>query len=109
LEVDDRGINETRANACEIVAWRFLSKISERDAVDYCFYELPETGENAAGGVEGTSENGATETSSLLPQFRARDSSALNRPTSKRVDLLRSVSHVGGMFADTFHGQDDEE
>lgn len=34
-------MNETRANACEIVAWRFLARISERDAVEYCLYELP--------------------------------------------------------------------
>lgn len=29
-----------RANACEIVAWRFLARQSERDAVDYCLYEI---------------------------------------------------------------------
>lgn len=110
LEVDDRGINETRANACEIVAWRFLSRISERDAVNFCLYELPELVEDRIRDLDGASENGTTETSSLLPQFRARDSSTPNRPTSKRMDLLRSVSHVGGMFADSVYGtQDDEE
>lgn len=87
------------------MAWRFLSRISERDAVDYCLYELPpQVEEESAPEVDPV-----TETSSLLPQFRARDPSTPTRPNSRRVDLLRSVSHVGGMFADSMYGQDDEE
>lgn len=41
LEPDDRGINESRANACELVAWRLLSPLSERDLIDYLLLELP--------------------------------------------------------------------
>lgn len=41
LEPDERGINEARANACELVAWRLLSHLSERDLIDYLLYELP--------------------------------------------------------------------
>ncbi|MCJ1414062.1 hypothetical protein MMC32_000387 [Xylographa parallela] len=41
LEPDDRGINDTRAHVCEIVAWRFLSHLSEPEIVDYLLYELP--------------------------------------------------------------------
>ncbi|KAH8594543.1 hypothetical protein B0O99DRAFT_625182 [Bisporella sp. PMI_857] len=106
LDVDDRGLNETRANACEIVAWRFLSRISERDAVDYCLYELPNTDIEVGSDAEPATE--PTESSSLLPQFRA--STPTIRPTSsKRVELLRSVSHMGGVFGGEDEGLDDEE
>ncbi|KAI2636064.1 hypothetical protein GGS21DRAFT_514448 [Xylaria nigripes] len=39
---DNRGLGEARANACEIVAWRFLTHLSEREAVDFCLYEIPD-------------------------------------------------------------------
>ena len=39
-DIDDRGIATTRACACEIVAWRFLSHLSEREALDHLLYEL---------------------------------------------------------------------
>jgi hypothetical protein len=94
LEADDRGINETRANACEIVAWRFLSRISERDAVNFCLYELPQREIELE---RDASDSGVTERSTLLPQFRAREPPTTpTRPTSKRVELLRSVSSIGG-------------
>lgn len=38
---DDRGLNETRALACEIVAWRFVAHLSQREAIDYLCTELP--------------------------------------------------------------------
>ncbi|CAK7264017.1 hypothetical protein SEPCBS119000_000785 [Sporothrix epigloea] len=46
----DRSLCEARANACEIVAWRFLTHLSEREAVDFCLYEIPGT-KKAPGGV----------------------------------------------------------
>ncbi|KAI0021625.1 hypothetical protein F4780DRAFT_737071 [Xylariomycetidae sp. FL0641] len=39
---DDRGVSEARANACEIVAWRFLTRLTEREAVEFCLYEIPD-------------------------------------------------------------------
>lgn len=41
LEPDDRGINASRGYACEIVAWRFLSSLTEQDALDYLLSDLP--------------------------------------------------------------------
>ncbi|KAI1163737.1 ion transporter [Nemania serpens] len=38
---DRRGLSDARASACEIVAWRFLTRLSERDVVDFCLYEIP--------------------------------------------------------------------
>ncbi|KAL5330333.1 hypothetical protein ACEPPN_003860 [Leptodophora sp. 'Broadleaf-Isolate-01'] len=113
LEVDDRGLNETRANACEIVAWRFLTRISERDAVDFCLYELPEvqhTEEEPQNPEPCGSE--VNEHSSLLPQFRARDPllpTTPTRPTSKRVEMLRSISHMGSMSVVPEVNPDDED
>ncbi|KAI3334816.1 ion transporter [Ustulina deusta] len=39
---DSRGLSDARANACEIVAWRFLTRLSEREVVDFCLYEIPD-------------------------------------------------------------------
>ena len=41
IENDDRGVNESRGYACEIVAWRFLTHLSEPELLDYLLYELP--------------------------------------------------------------------
>ncbi|KAF7947985.1 hypothetical protein EAE96_009054 [Botrytis aclada] len=108
---DDRGINETRASACEIVAWRFLSRVSERDAVDFCLYELPSPNlqRSTDGAAEEPEESQATEHSTLLPQFRERDSPPGTRPPSrnKKTELLRSISHMGSFF--THDDMDDDE
>jgi hypothetical protein len=37
---DDRGITATRGLACELVAWRFVTHLSERDAIDYLCTDL---------------------------------------------------------------------
>ena len=109
LEADDRGINETRANACEIVAWRFLSRISERDAVDYCLYELPQETAGPRSAPAGDGPCDPTERSSLLPRFRTQDLTSPTRPGSKRVELLRSVSNFEGVFSAGLDGELDEE
>ncbi|KAK8106382.1 calcium channel YVC1 [Apiospora kogelbergensis] len=54
---DGRGLGEARANACEIVAWRFLTRLSEREAVEYCFSGAPSSrprrpSEHAAGSAK---------------------------------------------------------
>ncbi|KAI9872662.1 MAG: hypothetical protein M1830_001361, partial [Pleopsidium flavum] len=64
LEPDDRGIHETRGYACEIVAWRLLTHLSEREVIDYLLYELPplkpngnESSDTEAGPIEGPINN----------------------------------------------------
>jgi hypothetical protein len=37
---DDRGITTTRGLACELVAWRFVTHLSERDAIDHLCTDL---------------------------------------------------------------------
>jgi len=114
LEPDDRGLNETRANACEIVSWRFLTRLSGRDAVDFCLYELlpPETPDDEELPEARNRNNAAiTEGSRLLPQNQAPDHS-LPRPTtsrSTRRQLARTVIQLGNhMFADN-DGEGEEE
>ena len=41
-EDDDRHLSLTRAYACEIVAWRFTTYLSEQEAIEYLLYELPD-------------------------------------------------------------------
>ncbi|KAJ3479125.1 hypothetical protein NLG97_g8402 [Lecanicillium saksenae] len=35
-------LSESRSMACEIVAWRFLARLSDADAVRFCLYEIPD-------------------------------------------------------------------
>lgn len=37
----DQTLSDTRASACEIVAWRFLARLPDADAVRFCLYEIP--------------------------------------------------------------------
>jgi hypothetical protein len=116
LEPDDRGLNETRANACEIVAWRFLTRLSQRDAIEFCLYELPppETVDDEErpelGNVNNADTAESTEQSRLLPQYRAPDH-VPPRPTtsrSTRQQLMRTINELGNIFMDN-NGEDDEE
>lgn len=112
LEPDDRGLNETRANACEIVAWRFLTQVSERDAVDFCLYELPPVQGNEEDRDANGVEEHPDERTDLLQQFRSRTSLAPvspARPGSKKSELLRSLSGMGIEPADEEPVEIDEE
>lgn len=40
-EQDDPRLTQTRAYACELVAWQLLTFLSERELIDYLLYELP--------------------------------------------------------------------
>lgn len=76
--------------------------------MNFCLYDLSQQDP-----VEVTEEEShvedATERSNLLPQFRARVLSTTNRPNSQKVDLLRSVSHMGHIFTHGVDGAADEE
>ena len=38
---DDTGLSESRALACEFVAWQFLTFLSEKELIEYLTWELP--------------------------------------------------------------------
>lgn len=121
----DKGLMEARANSCEIVAWRFLGHLSEREAVEFCLYEIPPappshgpalTDEEAGGDARSTDPD---ETSPLLSQAWAQvkdtvagDGAEHAGPSSKRSQLLQSISRLTmSMTADSDdeHGHEHDE
>ncbi|KAH9827927.1 Ca2+/Mg2+-permeable cation channel [Teratosphaeria destructans] len=40
---DDRGLSSTRGLACEVTAWRYVTHLTESEAIDALCYELPTT------------------------------------------------------------------
>jgi hypothetical protein len=117
LEPDDRGLNETRANTCEIVAWRFLTRLSQRDAIDFCLYELPSPeSEQEEQPVQIGNEHNADpveshERTSLLPQYQpAGHPNAIHvRPRSTRQQLMQTINKLGSNLFDDQDGAEDEE
>lgn len=104
--IEASSVNETRANSCEIVAWRFLSRLSERDAAMYCLYELPKYG--AVDHLNGDDEE-LTERTTLLPQFRAQEQSTPQQPTNKRDGLSRRAASTRGTFSSKSSGAEVHE
>lgn len=93
---DDRGVNEARGYACEIVAWRFVTHLSEREAIDFLLYELPpvargiEQSQDAEARITSqsngnTANNSAHEGTPLLPETSR----------SERLRYSRTSSHFG--------------
>ncbi|XDG07259.1 hypothetical protein ABKA04_006874 [Annulohypoxylon sp. FPYF3050] len=74
---DGRGISEARANACEIVAWRFLTRLSEREAVEFCLYEIPDEAEeaNPSANGNGPADGGESNERTSLLHHASRSSS----------------------------------
>lgn len=114
---EDKSVNEARANAAEIVAWRFLTHLSEREVVDYCLYEIPDSEDDEPNNGEyHDEENGrlseeADENTSLLGQSLAGTTrsakSAVAAPGSrKRYQLIRSISRLTLPHGD---GDEDDE
>ncbi|KAL2267248.1 hypothetical protein VTJ83DRAFT_4525 [Remersonia thermophila] len=109
---EDKGLNDARANACEIVAWRFLTHLSEREVVDYCLYEIPDPKVADDEGATPTDEEAAAapdERTSLLGQacsvFTPSPSGS-----NKRNLLLRSISRLTmSMTADDDDDEEEEE
>ncbi|UNI13384.1 hypothetical protein JDV02_000132 [Purpureocillium takamizusanense] len=94
---EHQGLGEARSNACEIVAWRFLSRLSEREAMNYCLYEIPDPkGDEDEPPVERDQEAG--ETSPLLPRILpSTGDDAGQRPagsSAKKATLLSSLSRL---------------
>lgn len=113
-ERDDysQGLAETRSNACEIVAWRFLTRLSEREAVDYCLYEIPDPHEAPHEPANGDGDEEASERSPLLPSSpggwsgsRRSGPAAPAGSSIKRYQLLSSLSKL----TTSFHMNDDDD
>ena len=111
---EDKGLHEARANACEIVAWRFLTHLSEREAVDYCLYEIQDS--KASQSQTPSDEETVVDEHSGLLANALRDpvgaaSSARRVLTQsgskKRNMLLQSISRL--TMSMTADDDDDEE
>ncbi|KKY38005.1 putative ion transporter [Diaporthe ampelina] len=110
---EDKGVNEARANAAEIVAWRFLTHLSEREVMNCCLYEIPDPDDAAEDAGARDEENGrqsqeVDENTALLAQSLAGtvNSAKLtltNTGSKKRYQLLKSISRL------TMPQEDDDE
>ncbi|OAP57309.1 hypothetical protein AYL99_08047 [Fonsecaea erecta] len=113
----DSGLNESRALACELVAWQFLTFLSEKELIDYLLYELPQdpddnTRRSSSGSADNTNgtrssrqhgeEDHADETSPLM-HARFAEHGAILRPPKRG-----SFDHMPGAgTSSTFPGDED--
>jgi hypothetical protein len=81
----------------------------------YCLYDLPQP-DPVEPSTSETQHEDITERSRLLPQFHSRGLGPPSRPSTggpsssiQRTNLLRSVSHMGFIFAHDTDGNADEE
>ncbi|OTB06287.1 hypothetical protein M426DRAFT_9775 [Hypoxylon sp. CI-4A] len=97
---DGRGVSDARANACEIAAWRFLTRLSEREAVDFCLYEIPDPSEDESPQNDEPTDGGESNERTALLRNTSRSSSpdrfsdfGRSGP-SRRNMLFQSISRL---------------
>ena len=105
MEPDDRGINDTRAHACEIVAWRFLSHLSEPELVDYLLYELPTPKKTNTAKTSSHSTNGHV---GYQDEAHLEDYSETSRLLSDRSPGLRDPAPSNGPAPAVEEEEDDD-
>ncbi|KIW34011.1 uncharacterized protein PV07_00813 [Cladophialophora immunda] len=114
----DSALNESRALACELVAWQFLTFLSEKELIDYLLYELPQDPDDnarqspsdspanthgARGSRRHLDDDLADETSPLINARSAEHGTVLRPP--KRA----SFDHIPGAgTSSTFPGDEDD-
>ncbi|KAK6392834.1 hypothetical protein LTR65_002915 [Meristemomyces frigidus] len=107
---DDRGISDTRGLACELVAWRFVTHLTEGEAIDLLCYELPSPSKhdnqqehpNGATGLDGVDEAIVTsERTPLLDDTAVLDQSFADDDTRSHSpdDTTSFVSNFAGLNA----------
>lgn len=96
------------------MAWRFLTHLSEREAVDYCLFEIPEPDSSEAGPQHDEEEGEVDENSALLAQVWSSTSDTARRTVNrtgsvKRNLLLQSISRLTmSMAADSDEDEEDD-
>lgn len=113
----DGALNVSRALACELVAWQFLTFLSEKELIDYLLYELPEYDDDevpgSSVGDEGSNGQPAGRTSRNTGGSSPDESSPLIRSRSAEYSGFRppkraSIDHPGhnpsSMFQDDASG-----
>ncbi|OCT44821.1 hypothetical protein CLCR_05985 [Cladophialophora carrionii] len=114
----DAGLNESRALACELVAWQFLTFLSEKELIDYLLYELPEVSEDNThvspsetytNSQHATNQNddGSSNESSPLLRSRSSDHGNFLRPP-RRASTQHTDRFTSGATTSTFGGDEDD-
>ena len=114
----DVGLNESRALACELVAWQFLTFLSEKELIDYLLYEIPEAPETNTRPSHSASHANSHAASSHHDAGPSNESSSLLRARSvEHASMLRpprrsSTQHAdrftSGATSTTFGGEEDD-
>ncbi|KAK6087579.1 ion transporter [Seiridium cupressi] len=112
---DERGLGDARANACEIVAWRFLTRLSEREAVEFCLYEIPDPEEASIASRDAPDRGESNERTALLSSSTTPTDDPETRPgtlragSQRRSQLMQSLSRLTmSMHLDTDEEEEDE-
>ena len=103
LENDGSGIHESRALACEFVAWQFLTFLSEKELMDYLLYELPQP-KSSEDTSTTTSPQSATDNSSSMPSAADDETAPLLQPGTTASDR---AGFAGPKHAQTGTGTND--
>jgi hypothetical protein len=115
---EDSDLNESRGLACELVAWQFLTYLSEKELIDYCLYELPpasndkstRSAHNSRNGTVNRSGSPSGESDPLL-EPRSSNYDGLGPPgrttfsdETQPVDLQQVPSHTQDELAQSLAG-----
>jgi len=87
----DSALNESRALACELVAWQFLTFLSEKELIDYLLYELPEYSEEPRPDDSGPGSHDDSTSDETSPLIRATSSEYGGLRPPKRVSVDNPV------------------
>jgi hypothetical protein len=105
---DDRGISQTRGLACEMVAWRFTTHLTESEAIEALCYELlptkktPESDSQHPGADSNADSTHHSEPTSLLDveQFDTEQSFADDDPeAASPADAINFATTFAGLNA----------
>ena len=96
---DNSGVGDARANACEIVAWRFLTRLSEREAVEFCLYEIPDPKQKSVFLRDAPDLGESNERTALLPSSSSGEApgsrpDTLRGASQRRTQLIQSLSKL---------------
>lgn len=62
---DDRGVNETRGLACELVAWRYVTRLTRRETIECLCHDLSSADSKTA--AQGDVETGGPDVEECSP------------------------------------------
>jgi hypothetical protein len=106
----DAGLNESRALACELVAWQFVTFLSEKELIDNLLYELPQEIDIRPSGTQTPTPaqpDDASESSPLLRSGSVEHGAILRPPRRNVIDEAPHFSNGGTLG--TLPSEDDDK